>query len=74
MTNPSPVELFVRLNAFPALLLTKLNEVFVPPKVKSIFLPFVVVIVFPPAYADCNVTVLAEHLVTLFDESRQIDV
>jgi hypothetical protein len=50
-----------------------LKEVGVPrldAKTKSMFLPLVVVMELPPTYADCKVIVLAEHLVTLLDESR----
>jgi hypothetical protein len=70
-TNALPVELLVKLNAFPVPAFVKLNDVALPDeRLNAMFLPVAVVIVLPPAYADCNVTVLAEHLVTLFDESK----
>ena len=50
---------------------TKLDEVVVFAKVKAISLASVVVIVFPPLYADCKEKVAPPHFVTLFEASTQ---
>jgi len=68
-----PEAVLVRASPVALPLLVRLKEVGVPrpdAKTKSIFLPLVVVMVLPPTYADCKVIVLAEHLVTLFDETN----
>ena len=67
-----PVPALVSAKPVALPLLARVNEVGVArpdAKVKAILLPVVVVMVLPPLYADCRVTVLAEHLVTLFEPS-----
>jgi len=66
------VSFIIKALAVPALV--KLKEVEVPKpeaKVKSMFLPVVVVMVLPPVYADCKVMEEAEQYTRLLDESKQ---
>jgi len=52
-----------------AVVTEKFESVAVSARVKEILLLLFVVIVLPPLYAVCSVTVLAAHLVTLFEPS-----
>ena len=60
--NPMPVPALTRLKPFASPLFVRLNEVGVvkpEARVKSIFLPSVVVMVLPALYACCRVTLRA---------------
>jgi len=75
ITNASPVEVLVRINPVAEPLLVKVNEVGVSspaPKVKSMFLPVVVVIAFPVLYAACKPNGAPLQETTLLLLSKQI--
>ena len=69
--DPAVMSFIMNAGAVPAFV--RLNEVWVArlePKVKSIFLPVEVVIVFPVSYAACNVPATAEQVEIWFEAFR----
>src|SRR5579884_1713018 len=71
---PSALENLVSPVEPVAVVIVRLESVAVSAKVKARSRLLVVVMVLPPLYADCKVTVLVEHLVTLSEPSTQSSV